>query len=97
MLTRMTEEDWAIVLEVFTACRSRRGDKGRDDRKFLTKNIERGKRVARQIETGMVFINTATWTQPDLPIGGVKNSGYGRELSALGIAEFVNKKLIRVA
>jgi transposase len=35
MLTRMTEEDWAIVLEVFTACRSRRGDKGRDDRKFL--------------------------------------------------------------
>lgn len=35
MLTRMTEEDWAIVLDVFTACRSRRGDKGRDDRKFL--------------------------------------------------------------
>ena len=35
MLTRMTDEDWAIVLEVFRACRSRRGDKGRDDRKFL--------------------------------------------------------------
>jgi transposase len=35
MLTRMTEEDWATVLEVFTACHSRRGDKGRDDRKFL--------------------------------------------------------------
>ena len=35
MLTRMTEEDWAITLEIFTACRSRRGDKGRDDRKFL--------------------------------------------------------------
>ncbi len=63
----------------------------------ITKDIERGKRVARQIETGMVFINTATWTQPDLPFGGVKNSGYGRELSALGIGEFVNKKLIRVA
>jgi succinate-semialdehyde dehydrogenase / glutarate-semialdehyde dehydrogenase len=63
----------------------------------ITKDIERGKRVARQIETGMVFINRATWTQPDLPFGGVKNSGYGRELSALGIAEFVNKKLIRVA
>jgi len=35
MLTRMTEEDWEIVLEVFAAVRSRRGDKGRDDRKFL--------------------------------------------------------------
>jgi succinate-semialdehyde dehydrogenase / glutarate-semialdehyde dehydrogenase len=63
----------------------------------ITKDIERGKRVARQIETGMVFINQATWTSPDLPFGGVKNSGYGRELSDLGIGEFVNKKLIRVA
>jgi len=63
----------------------------------ITTNIERGKRIARRIETGMVFINRATWTAPDLPFGGVKNSGYGRELSDLGIGEFVNKKLIRVA
>ncbi len=35
MLTKMTEEDWVLVREVFDACRSRRGDKGRDDRKFL--------------------------------------------------------------
>ena len=63
----------------------------------ITKDIERGKRIARQIETGMVFINRSTWTSPDLPFGGVKNSGYGRELSELGISEFVNKKLIRVA
>jgi succinate-semialdehyde dehydrogenase/glutarate-semialdehyde dehydrogenase len=63
---------------------------------IFTTDIERGKRVARQIETGMVFINRATWTAPDLPFGGVKNSGYGRELSDLGISEFVNKKLIRV-
>ena len=63
----------------------------------FARDIERGKRVARQIETGMVFINQATWTAPDLPFGGVKNSGYGRELSDLGIGEFVNKKLIRVA
>lgn len=63
----------------------------------ITTDIERGKRIARRIETGMVFINRATWTAPDLPFGGVKNSGYGRELSDLGIGEFVNKKLIRVA
>jgi succinate-semialdehyde dehydrogenase / glutarate-semialdehyde dehydrogenase len=63
----------------------------------ITKDVERGKRIARQIDTGMVFINRATWTAPDLPFGGVKNSGYGRELSDLGIGEFVNKKLIRVA
>ena len=63
----------------------------------ITKDIERGKRIARRIETGMVFINQSTWTAPDLPFGGVKNSGYGRELSDLGISEFVNKKLIRVA
>jgi succinate-semialdehyde dehydrogenase/glutarate-semialdehyde dehydrogenase len=63
----------------------------------FTKDIERGKRVADQIDTGMVFINHPTWTQADLPFGGTKGSGYGRELSALGIEEFVNKKLIRVS
>jgi len=63
----------------------------------FTKDIERGKKVADQIDTGMVFINHPTWTQADLPFGGTKRSGYGRELSALGIDEFVNKKLIRVS
>jgi succinate-semialdehyde dehydrogenase/glutarate-semialdehyde dehydrogenase len=62
----------------------------------FTKDIERGKRVASRIDTGMVFINHPTWTTPDLPFGGIKNSGYGRELSNLGIQEFVNKKLIRI-
>ncbi|EGF32589.1 Succinate-semialdehyde dehydrogenase (NAD) [Oxalobacteraceae bacterium IMCC9480] len=62
----------------------------------FTKDIERGKRVASQIDTGMVFINKPNITTPDLPFGGVKNSGYGRELSRAGIQEFVNKKLIRV-
>jgi succinate-semialdehyde dehydrogenase/glutarate-semialdehyde dehydrogenase len=63
----------------------------------FTQDIERGKRVADQIDTGMVFINHPTWTQADLPFGGTKGSGYGRELSALGIDEFVNKKLIRIS
>jgi succinate-semialdehyde dehydrogenase/glutarate-semialdehyde dehydrogenase len=63
---------------------------------IITNDVERGKRVARQIDTGMVFVNQACWTAPELPFGGVKNSGYGRELSDLGIGEFINKKLIRV-
>jgi succinate-semialdehyde dehydrogenase/glutarate-semialdehyde dehydrogenase len=62
----------------------------------FTQDIERGKRVARRVETGMVFINSPTETAPDLPFGGIKNSGYGRELSSAGIQEFVNKKLIHV-
>ena len=62
----------------------------------FTQDIERAKRVARQIDTGMVFINSDLVSSPELPFGGVKNSGYGRELSSAGIQEFVNKKLIRV-
>jgi succinate-semialdehyde dehydrogenase/glutarate-semialdehyde dehydrogenase len=59
-------------------------------------DIERGKRVASRIETGMVFVNHPTWTAPELPFGGIKHSGYGHELSSLGIQEFVNKKLVCV-
>jgi succinate-semialdehyde dehydrogenase/glutarate-semialdehyde dehydrogenase len=63
----------------------------------FTQDVARGKRVASRIDTGMMFVNHPTWTTPDLPFGGIKNSGYGRELSSMGIQEFVNKKLIRVA
>ena len=59
-----------------------------------SKDLERARRVAEQIDTGMVFINQPTKSQAELPFGGTKNSGYGRELSHLGILEFVNKKLI---
>ena len=61
---------------------------------IYTKNIELGKRVASRIETGMVFINYPCVSTADLPFGGIKRSGYGKELSDLGIQEFVNKKLI---
>jgi succinate-semialdehyde dehydrogenase/glutarate-semialdehyde dehydrogenase len=64
---------------------------------IFTRNIARGKRVASRIDTGMMFVNQPTWTTPELPFGGVKNSGYGHELSEMGIQEFVNKKLVRVA
>jgi succinate-semialdehyde dehydrogenase / glutarate-semialdehyde dehydrogenase len=61
-----------------------------------TSDIERGKRVASRIESGMVFINYPYVSAPELPFGGIKRSGYGRELSSLGLEEFVNKKLILV-
>jgi succinate-semialdehyde dehydrogenase/glutarate-semialdehyde dehydrogenase len=64
---------------------------------IFTQDIERGKRIADQIDSGMLFINHPTWTQADFPFGGTKRSGFGRELSELGIHEFVNKKLIRVS
>ena len=64
---------------------------------IFTKDEARGQRLASRIDTGMVFVNHPTWTAVDLPFGGIKNSGYGHELSAAGILEFVNKKLVRVA
>ncbi|WP_417389479.1 NAD-dependent succinate-semialdehyde dehydrogenase [Gimesia sp.] len=59
-----------------------------------TKDIDRARHVAEQVDTGMMFINQPTNSQAELPFGGTKHSGYGRELSHLGILEFVNKKLI---
>ena len=62
-----------------------------------TGDVARGQRVASQIDTGMMFVNNIDWTDAELPFGGVKNSGYGRELGNMGIQEFVNKKLVRTA
>lgn len=63
---------------------------------MFTADTERGKRVASRIETGMIFVNHPTWIAPELSFGGVKHSGYGRELSSLGIQEFVDKKPVCV-
>ena len=58
-------------------------------------DVARGKRVASRVETGMMFINNIDWSDAELPFGGIKNSGYGRELGDMGIQQFVNKKLVR--
>jgi len=61
----------------------------------FTKDLARGKRVASRVDTGMMFINNISWSDADLPFGGIKDTGYGRELGDMGIQEFVNKKLVR--
>lgn len=62
----------------------------------FTSNPAHGAEVAKRISTGMVFVNHPTMVKADLPFGGVRRSGYGRELLGLGIKEFVNHKLIDV-
>ncbi|KZS22576.1 NAD-dependent succinate-semialdehyde dehydrogenase [Wohlfahrtiimonas chitiniclastica] len=62
----------------------------------FTSDNERGRKVALQISTGMVFVNHPTMVKADLPFGGVRRSGFGRELIDLGLKEFVNQKLVDI-
>ena len=89
MLFRVQDEDAAVAL-------ANDSDFGLGGSVF-TQDIERGKRVASRVDTGMMFINQPTGSSPELPFGGIKDSGFGRELGGQGIQEFVNKKLVRIA
>jgi succinate-semialdehyde dehydrogenase/glutarate-semialdehyde dehydrogenase len=87
MFFRVKDEDQAVAL-------ANDSDFGLGGSVF-TADLARGQRVASRVETGMMFINNIDWTDPELPFGGIKDSGYGRELGDMGIQEFVNKKLVR--
>jgi len=84
---RVKDEDAAIAL-------ANDSDFGLGGSVF-TKDEARGQRVASRVETGMMFVNNISWSDAELPFGGIKDSGYGRELGNMGIQEFVNKKLVR--
>ena len=62
----------------------------------MTNDQEQARRVADKLDTGMVFVNAVGAEGAELPFGGVKRSGFGRELGRFGADEFVNKKLIRI-
>jgi succinate-semialdehyde dehydrogenase/glutarate-semialdehyde dehydrogenase len=59
-------------------------------------DLDRARSVADRIEAGMVWVNQPTGSSAELPFGGVKRSGFGRELSELGMFEFANRRLVRV-
>jgi len=84
---RVKDEDAAIAL-------ANDSDFGLGGSVFA-KDIARGKRVASRVDTGMMFVNNISWSDAELPFGGIKDSGYGRELGDMGIQQFVNKKLVR--
>ncbi|GAA0742062.1 NAD-dependent succinate-semialdehyde dehydrogenase [Clostridium oceanicum] len=63
---------------------------------IMSEDIENAKKIASKIESGVTFINSFTISEPCLPFGGVKNSGFGKELGKEGMEEFINRKLIRV-
>lgn len=64
----------------------------------ITRDLAHGEKIAEfEIEAGMVFVNDNVRSDPRVPFGGIKESGYGRELSAYGIKEFVNIKTVIVA
>ena len=62
-----------------------------------SENVENAARIASKLEAGAISINQPTMASPGIPFGGIKESGYGRELGAEGIREFTNQKYINSA
>ncbi len=63
---------------------------------LFTTDKDQALRIADQIDAGMVFVNVVGADAPELPFGGMKRSGFGRELGRFGCEEFVNRKMIRI-
>lgn len=61
-----------------------------------TRSAERGRQMAQRVDAGMLFVNNLDWADAGLPFGGIKHSGYGRELGHSGIEAFVNKKMVHL-
>lgn len=88
LVFRVADEDEAV--DVANASRFGLGGS------VFTRDLVRGERIARRVETGMVFVNHPTMVKSDIPFGGVKTSGYGSELTEFGIREFVTNKVVDI-
>jgi succinate-semialdehyde dehydrogenase/glutarate-semialdehyde dehydrogenase len=97
-----SEETFGPVVSIITVKSEEEAVKVANDSDFglggcvWTRDLEKGERVALQVETGAMFVNGMTKSDPRLPFGGINRSGYGRELGTYGIKEFVNIKTIWV-
>jgi succinate-semialdehyde dehydrogenase/glutarate-semialdehyde dehydrogenase len=97
-----TEETFGPVAAVFSVASDEEALELANDTSFglgasvWTSDLERGEEFARSFDAGCCFVNEMVKSDPRLPFGGVKDSGYGRELSRHGIREFVNRKTVWV-
>jgi len=98
----MYEEVFGPVAPVFVVEDEAQAIRTANDSEFglgaslWTSNAERARRLAKDIQSGMVFVNEMTKSDPRLPFGGIKKSGIGRELSKYGLKEFVNVKSVSI-
>jgi succinate-semialdehyde dehydrogenase/glutarate-semialdehyde dehydrogenase len=97
-----TEETSGPVAAVYSVADESKAVELANDTRFglgaslWTENRDRGRRLAREIDAGCVYVNELTKYDPRIPFDGVKESGCGRELSEAGIREFVNRKTVWV-
>ncbi len=96
------EETFGPVAAIIGVAGEREAVAAANDSRFglgaavFTRSRERGERIARELDVGCCFVNAFVRSDPRLPFGGIKASGYGRELSSFGIREFVNIKSVSI-
>src|SRR5690625_4849192 len=100
---RFYEEIFGPVAAIITADNEDHAIKLANDSRYglgaaiFTKDVDKGRKIAAEkLEAGCCFVNEYVRSDPRLPFGGIKMSGYGRELSPIGIKEFVNIKTVYV-
>jgi acyl-CoA reductase-like NAD-dependent aldehyde dehydrogenase len=95
------EEVFGPVAPIITANDEKEAMRIANDSKFglgasiWTQDLDKAERLSSMVQSGMVTINNVVVSDPRVPFGGVKNSGFGRELSRFGMLEFVNIKSVR--